>query len=189
MDYLSDYAKYWNEYNNAIVNNCIIYESDSQYAPHFRNSGFQLVAAPEFAMEFDARYKYKDSIKVLLEDGSEIKTANKNPYETVVRETASQITTAFDFRVPVGSAIGYYRLALVCDFDVHLSVSFERLANDKYMIGNYNYFIMSPVMETSRRVFQYSEDGDFNSNFETKLKVTSKGLYYAADAIDWNNVK
>jgi len=189
MDYLSDYAKYWNEYNNAIVNNCIIYESDSQYAPHFRNSGFQLVAAPEFAMEFDARYKYKDSIKVLLEDGSEIKTSKDNPYETVVRETASQITTAFDFRVPVGSAIGFYRLALVCDFDVHLSVSFERLANDKYMISNYNYFIMSPVMETSRRVFQYSEDGDFNSNFETKLKVTSKGLYYAADAIDWNNVK
>lgn len=189
MDYLSDYTKYWNEYNASIIKNCVTYESDVTYETHLRNSPFQLVGAPEFAMEFDSRYQYKDSINVLLEDGSQIKTSINNPYETVVKATASKITNIFDFKVPVGSLPGFYRLALVADFDVHLSVSFERLADDQYIIGNYNYYTISPVTETFDRVIQHSEDGNFDGNFETKLKVTTKGLYYAADAITWNDVK
>ena len=70
-------------------------------------------------------------------------------------------------------------------FDVYLSVSFNYLEKGIYELSSFNEFIMSPVDDSLENVFQYSKDGSFDSNFDSKLTISTKGLYWAADMIDW----
>ena len=104
--------------------------------------------------------------------------------------TISGITTAFNHIRPVISKdekAGYYRAAIVGSFDVYMDVSFNKLDEHIYEVGNYNQFVIAPVRYSLTMDEQYSEDGEFGPNFDTKLTVSTKSLYNLADSIDWSN--
>ena len=78
-----------------------------------------------------------------------------------------------------------YRYAIVVSVDVYLSLSFYKLGDDVYEIGAFNNFVMASVKYSAKAVLQHSNDGKFKNNFDTRLSLTTKALYYSADMIDW----
>ena len=181
---LSDYNKYWNELNENIVKYAITVETDSTYDSSLYGNPYDLINNPHFALQFDTRYQYEGT-KCYLEDKTDASLSYSDPYEKTLRRISSYVYPSNIGKVSKDDIPGYYRYAIVLSYDVYLSVSFNYLGNKKYEIGSFNEFIMSPVVDTAKCTIQYSKDGTFESNFDNKLIISSKGLYYAADMISW----
>ena len=122
-------------------------------------------------------------MKVYLEDGTDAELVNNDPYDYSFNRINGYLHN--QKTVSKSEKGGYYRMALLNDYDVYLSVSYNRLEKGIYEIGAYNEFLISPVNHALNLVIQHSYDGKFMNNFESELIVSTKGLYNAADAIDW----
>lgn len=181
---LEDYNKFFNELNLNIVNNSIEIEEDEEYSSLLYGNIYDLVQNPTFAMQFDKRYEYS-GIKSYLTDEGNVELAYKDPYERILNMMYRRINQYHIVTLSKNEDKGYYRYALVMSFDVYLSVSFNYLEKGIYELSSFNEFIMSPVDDSLENVFQYSKDGSFDSNFDSKLTISTKGLYWAADMIDW----
>lgn len=179
-----EFGKYFNEYNENIVKYSIEYIEDSDYTSKIYGNPYDMLNNPVFALEFDSRYEYK-GVSAFLDDQSDVKLSSVNPYNGLFDEIIRKINSFPSRSVKKDEDNGFYRYAIVMSVDVYLSVSFNRLEKDTYEIGNFSKFIMSPVLETSQAMIQHSYNEEFVAEDNPKLALTTKGLYYAADMIDW----
>ena len=182
-----EYGKYFNEYNENIVKYCLQYEENGHYISNVYGNPYELLNNPSFALDFDKRYEYY-SVKAFLDDKSEVSLSSRDPYDNVFDDIYRCMKTRSSMTVTkAGNQMGYYRYAVVSSFDVYLSASFERIENHVYQISNFNEFIMAPVKDTAEVVIQFCEDDKFEQTFDSKLVISTEGLYYAAEMVDWNN--
>ena len=181
-----NYTKYIQDMYDTIVSELIEYKVDSDYNMKLYGNPSDIVLHPQFATEFDKNYQYKGGIKAYMNNKEDIELSALDPFEN----TISNITTSFNYLRPVISKDdkpGYYRAAIVGSFDVYLDVSFNKLGDHIYEVGNFNQFVIAPVRYSFKMADQYSVDGEFGPNFDTKLTVSTRSLFYMADAIDWSN--
>ena len=180
-----NYTTYIQEMYDTIVNELIEYKVDPEYNMKLYGNPSDIVLHPVFATAFDKNYQYKGDIKVYLENREDVEISALDPFEY----TISNITTSFNYLRPVISKDdkpGFYRAAIVGSYDVYMDVSFNKLDTHIYEVGNYNQFVIAPVRGTFKLDEQYSEDGVFGPNFDTKLTISTKSLYNLADSIDWS---
>ena len=176
-----DFGPFFNSVNDSI-GSLINFKSDFDYNSKIYGNAAEIVSSPRFANNFDSRYDFK-GMKVYLEDGVDAKLTNNDPYDysfNIINGYLHNKKT-----VSKDEKDGYYRLALLNDYDVYLSASFNRLEKGIYEIGAYNEYIISPVNYSLKLAIQHSYDGKFVNNFASELTVSTRGLYNAANAIRW----
>lgn len=178
----TDYSHYWSELTQDIVKYAVEYKVDPDYNTKLYGEISEIVTHPTFADEFDSRYGYK-GIRTLLEDGYDGELSSKNPFDGTYSNVKGYLHNKEV--ISKDSLPGFYRLALVKSFDVYLDVSYNRLAKDVYEVGTFHSFVLAPTDDIKLDV-QHSYDGEFGSNFDNKLEVNTKTLYYMADMIDWS---
>ena len=176
-----DFGPFYNDTNNSVAS-LIKFKVDTDYNSKLFGNASLIVSAPKFASSFDSRYDFK-KVKVYLEDGTDAELEGNDPYDYSFNRVNSYLFN--EMTVKRNEKGGYYRMALLNDYDVYLSVSYKRLGKGIYEIDAYNEFLISPVKYTLDLVIQHSYDGEFKNNFDSELIVSTKGLYNAADAIDW----
>lgn len=184
---MSDYGSYWSQMCQDIVTNSIEYVSDPDYASKIYGDPRSIINNPSFALDFDSRYQYKSEMKAFLADEGDITLSRNSAYETLVRRISGFVYDDQRRAVTKENLRGYYRAAVVASFDVYASISLEKLDEEAYEVSHYNQFVFSPVDGSIKFQIQYSEDGSFGANFENKLKITDKGLYSAAETLEWGN--
>ncbi len=176
-----DFGPFYNDVNDSVAS-LIKFQSDFDYNSKLYGNAAEIVSSPRFAMSFDSRYSF-NGMKVYLEDGNTAELHNNDPYDYSYNRINGYL---FNERtVSKSEKAGYYRMALLNDYDVYLSASFNRLEKGIYEIGAYNEFLISPVNYSLNLVIQHSYDGIFMNNFDSELVVSTRGLYNAANAIYW----
>ncbi|MBO4667021.1 MAG: hypothetical protein J5666_02675, partial [Bacilli bacterium] len=160
-----DFGPYFNDVNNSIAS-LIRFEVDSDYNSKLFGNASEIVSTPRFANAFDSRYDFK-GMKCYLEDGTDAILNNNDPYDYMFNRVNSYLHNKETIKKNEKS--GYYRLALINDYDVYVSVSYNRLEKGIYEIGAYNEFLMSPVNYDLQLVTQHSYDGTFMNNFPSEL--------------------
>ena len=179
----SDFSPYWNNLNSNIIRS-IKYESEPDYDSLIYGSVVNMLSHPNFATEMDVKYNYNGGTKVYLETKQEVALSGNNPYDYVANDVLKYISGPVT--VKSGENVqGYYRLAVVYDFDIYCSMSFKRIGNKVYELGDFNEFISCPISDTAERVVQYSKDGEFKDNFNTSLTLSSRTVFNNANGIDW----
>ncbi len=182
---MKDYGSFFNEFNADIVKNAISFKDDLEYSSKIYGNPYSLINNPNFGLQFDSRYDFKGT-KALLEDQSDVTISSLNPYDGTFDKLIYKIDA---YRQPAivskDEEPGYYRYSMILSFDVYLSVSFTKLDEHVYELGVFNSFYMAPVADSIVPLVQYSKDGNFSSNFDHKLVVSTKGLYYTAEMISW----
>lgn len=179
-----NYSKYWSDLNQTIVSELVEYKVDPDYNSKLYGNVSEIVTHPNFASYLNKDYDFK-GVKEYLEGNEEIVLSTLDPFD----DTVTQIGYAFNHLRPVitkDSERGYYRAAIVGSFDVYVEISFKKLKDKVYEVGNYNQFVISPVRDTFKMVEQHSYDGNFGPNFDTKLTVSTKAIYNLGDMIDWS---
>ena len=176
-----DFGPFYNDVNDSVAS-LIKFKTNSEYNSKLFGNAAEIVTSPRFASSFDSRYDFR-GMKVYLEDGTDAELVNNDPYDYSFNRINGYLHN--QKIVSKTEKGGYYRMALLNDYDVYLSVSYNRLEKGIYEIGAYNEFLISPVNHALNLVIQHSYDGKFMNNFESELVVCTKGLYNAADAIDW----
>ena len=181
----TNYTSFIRELNETIVRENITYVNDPEVSTKLYGNTAELVIHPQFAETMNPNYNLKqDSMKVYMEDGTDSVISVLDP----VNVTVSSINGALNMLPPKVSKdeeAGYYRAAVIGDYDVYLDCSFKKLKDHVYEIGVFNQFVISPVKYTFKLVAQRSDDGEFKVNFDTKLVVSTKKMYSSADAINW----
>jgi len=183
FDY-SDYGSFFKEINQSIIG-LIKYEHDPNYDSLLYGSVASILMHPEYSMLIDERYEYEGGRKVYLENGKEIQLSAQDPYVYLSNRV-------LDFVNPHSKAslekdeLGYYRAAVVFDFDVYLSMSYRRIGNNIFEIGAFNRFVVCPDTSTVNYVIQNSKDGKFEDNFDTHLSLSEKAVYNNAAMLDWD---
>ena len=178
-----DYGTIWNELNKSIISK-IKYEHDPNYDSNIYGSVSNLLSAPDYGTLIDSKYNYHGGDKVYLEDEKEIKTSAQDPYVYLsnrVLDYAEKTETVKG----LSNAAGYYRLAVLFDFDVYLSISYKRIGETAFEIGEFNQFICCPVIDTITYDIQYSKTTEFGDNFNTNLTLSDKAVYNNAAMLDW----
>lgn len=176
-----DFGPYYNEVNDSVAS-LIKFKVDPDYNSKLFGNASEIVATPRFASAFNPGYDFK-GMKCYLEDDTTAELNNNDPYDysfNIVNGYLQNKKT-----VKKGSKMGYYRMALLNDYDVYLSVSYNRLEKGIYEIGAYNEFLISPVNYALKLEIQHSYDETFMNNFPSELTVSTKGLWNAANLIDW----
>ena len=178
-----DFGPYWREMNETIIGS-IQYKHDPNYDSYIHGSVANILATPDFGTVMDPKYAYEGGTKVNLEDGKEITTSAQDPYVFLANRVLSYTDNTETIK---GSEInyGFYRLAVVFDFDVYLSMSYTKLSKEAYEIGAFNQFVCCPVLETATYTVQYSENGEFEDNFNTHLTLSNRAVYSNAASLDW----
>ena len=64
-------------------------------------------------------------------------------------------------------------------------MSFKRIGNKVYELGEFNEFISCPISGSGEKVIQYSKDEEFKDNFDTSLTLSSRAVFNNANSIDW----
>ena len=178
----TDFGPYFVEANQSIAS-LIKFKVDSDYNSKLFGNAYEIVATPRFANVFDNRYEFK-GMKCYLEDGTDVSLVGHDPYDYMFNRVNSYLHNKETVKKSEKS--GYYRMALINDYDVFVSVSYNRLEKGIYEIGAYNEFLMSPVNYDLKLVIQHSYDDTFMNNFPSELVLSTKALYSAAEMIDWD---
>lgn len=179
----NNYSSYIREYNEKIVKELIEYKVDPDYNSLLYGNVSEIVTHPEFATSFNPNYQFK-GVKAYLETKEDVEISSEDPFDGTIK----QITDAFNYLKPVikkDAEKGYYRAAIIGSFDVYLDISFKKLKDHVYEIGDFNQFVIAPVKYSLKMDYQHSYDGNFGQNFDNKLTVSTKAIYYMADMIDW----
>lgn len=179
-----NYTSYLREVNETIVNELIEYKVDPDYNSLLYGNVSEIVTHPNFATSFNKGYQFK-GVKAYLADKSDVEISSEDPFES----TIDQITRCFSYIrpiIPKGSESGFYRAAIVGSFDIYLDVSFKKLKDRVYEIGDFNQFVIAPVKNSFKMDYQFSSDLNFGKNFDTKISVSTKTLYNMGDMIDWS---
>ena len=176
-----DFGPFYNEVNDSIAS-LIKFKVDPDYNSKLYGNAHEIVATPRFANAFDSRYDFK-GMKCYLEDDTTAELKNNDPYDYMYNRVDSYIHNKET--VKKGSKIGYYRMALLNDYDVYVSVSYNKLDKGIYEVGAYNEYLISPVNYNLKLEIQHSYDGTFMNNFPSELTLSTKGLWNAANLIDW----
>ena len=185
VEALNGWNQYWGEMMQETLDNSVEYVPDAAYDSKIYGNPGNIIKHPNFATEFDSRYQYDAKQMVYLEDEGDVQLSNRTPYESLLIDIRhfcrdDQIKTIEKNMMP-----GYYRCSVVTSFDVYVSVSYNKIENHTYEISDFNQFIFAPIYNHIKFHIQYSEDGTFGCNFVSKLRITPKGLYNCAEALDW----
>ena len=178
----NDFGPFYNSVNDSVAS-LIKFRNDSEYNSKLYGNAYEIVASPRFATAFDSRYEFK-GMKCYLEDGVDAVLNNNDPYEYSFNRISGY--THNKETVSKDEKSGYYRLALLNDYDVYVSVSYNRIEKGVYEIGNFNEFVISPVNYGLTLAIQHSYDGTFMNNFPSELVLSTKALYSAAEMINWD---
>lgn len=180
-----NYPKLWQEFNENIIEQ-VTYENKNEFNLNVYGNASGIVNLPNFAQSFDSRYKYDWDQKAYLENDEYVTLSRKEPYEDTLTHVFGYLhntkTISREDNIP-----GYYRLAVVASFDVYVSVSFSKVANNQFQVGSYSEFIMSPVISTFEFAIQYSKDNTFKNEFDNKLVLSNEAIYNTASMLNWNN--
>lgn len=180
----SDFSPYWNDLNANVIGS-IKYENDPDYDSSIYGSIANVLAHPNYTTALDGKYNYHGGNKVYLENKQDVTMSGNGPYDYVANDVLKWIDG--EVTVKLGDNVkGYYRLAVIYDFDVYCSMSFKRIGNKVYEIGDFNEFTVCPVANSAERVVQFSKDENFKENFDTSLSLSSRAVYNNANSIDWN---
>lgn len=182
FDY-SDFGSYWNDLNKSIIGT-IKYEHDSTYDSMLYGSVPNLLENASYGTIMDNRYDFKGGTKTYLENEEEITMSAIDPYVFLANRVQS-FTGKTETVKARDNVAGYYRQAVVFNFDVYLSASYRRIGSKIYELGDFSQFICCPVINTAKCVVQYSADGKFGDNFSTYLSLTDKALYNNASSQNW----
>ena len=179
-----NYTSYLRDLNEYIVNELVEYRVDPEYNTLLYGNVSEIVTHPNFETSFNKNYQFK-GVKAYLADKTEVELSTEEPFDRTIEE----ITRSFSYIrpiIPKGSETGFYRAAIVGSFDVYLDISFKKLKDHVYEIGNFNQFVIAPVKFSFKMDYQYSENLEFGKNFDNKLTVSTKTLYNMGDMIDWS---
>ncbi len=173
---------YINEMNNSI-HNVIKYEVDHNYDSLLYGDVASIYNNPYYHNTFNQGYHMSAGLTVALEDNSRAKLSLNNPLDTLYDFILPKLSEKMV--VKKSERKGYYRLAVVAAFDAYVDLSYNKLDDGKYEIGNYNYFIFAPDTTTLKVDIQYSEDGKFESTFDTYISLNTRMLYKMANNLRW----
>ena len=178
-----DYGTIWNDLNKSIISK-IKYEHDPNYDSNIYGSVANLLSAPDYGTMIDSKYNYHEGAKVSLEDGKEVSLSAIDPYVYLSNRVLDYVDKTETVKGMVNSA-GYYRLAVLFDFDVYLSMSYKRIGESAFEIGEFNEFVCCPIVDTLTYDIQYSKTDEFVDNFNTNLTLSDKAVYNNAAMLDW----
>ena len=181
----ANYTTYIMEMNQTIVRENLTLTSDAEVSTKLFGNIAELLLRPQFAESMNPNYDFGKDMKVYMEDGDTYNISNLDP----VNVTVSSINGAMNMLPPKISKDeedGYYRAAVIGDFDIYLDCSFKKLQDHIYEIGAFNQFVISPVKNTFKLVAQHSADGSFSINFPTKINISTKKIYSSAEMINWS---
>ena len=182
FDY-SDFSSYWSELNQSIVKQ-IRYEHDASYSSMLYGSVPNLLENISYGTVMDDRYGFDGGTKTYLENQEEATLSAIDPYVFLANRVLSFTNNSETIKA-TDNVSGYYRQAVVFNFDVYLSVSYRRIGNKIFELGDFNQIICCPVINTAKYVVQYSKDGKFEDNFNTYLSLSDKALYNNASSQEW----
>ena len=178
-----DYPTFFQNFNEEIVKK-IEYVNMPEYSMYIYGSPSQIISLPNFAQSFDSRYEVSSLQKVYLENNQNVYISKKEPYEDTLLNVFGYLHNVKKI-TKADNKPGFYRLAVVCSFDVYLSLSVTRIGENQFEIGSYNEFIMSPVSGTTSFDVQYSQNNVFDNPYDKKFKLTSEGIYNSIKIINW----
>lgn len=179
----SDFSNYWEELNKSIIGT-IQYVHDPAYDSTLYGSVPNLLKNARYGTVMDSRYDFKGGAKTYLENEEEATLSAIDPYVFLANRVRSFTGNTETIKV-TDNVQGYYRQAVVFNFDVYLSASYRRIGNKVYELGDFNEFICCPVINSAKYTVQYSKDGDFKDNFNTHLTLSDKALFNNASSQDW----
>ena len=183
---IDEYGKYWNDFTSSIVKYSVQYDEDSDYDSKVYGNPYELINNPNFSLQFDKRYDYT-GFTAFLDDKQDAALSSLDPYESVYNEILRVLSNPTKATVEIDEEAGYYRYAITLSFDVYVSLSFNKLKDDVYEIAPFNSFIVAPVKDTTQVKIQHSLDEEFGGDAPSKLSISKRGIYYAADMIDWSS--
>ena len=174
----------WEQLNKNIVNYGLHYSFDNTTGQYLFGSNNALTNAPTFLSAFESIYP-QVSYTTTLDNDFEITTSSYPNYATVYGMARDHI----DETKTVGTNLetGYYRLAIVANFDAFVSVSFKKLANGKYSLEKNSKYMFAPVTTSIDVIAQFSETEDFINTFDKKVEFSNTMLYNIAVGLDWGN--
>lgn len=176
-----DYSMYWNTLTQDIANKIKVI-NNIEYNSLLLGSLDQLIRVPNFASSFDSRYKYK-GVHAYLDNGENPELSYNEPYSYTINNSVGY--TLLSGHVSKDELPGYYRYAVVADFDIYMSMSFTKLDKGIYEIGSFNSIIAAPVGGTFHSLIQRSDDGVFGPSDDSELYLSTHGVYAIAQMIDW----
>ena len=174
----------WEQLNKDILNYGLQYNYDSTANQHLFGSTTALTVSPMFLSAFETMYS-QTSYSVTLDSGIAVTTSSYPNYATVY----GLASTHRDDKVSVTSDLesGYYRAAIVCNFDVYASVTFSKLANGKYNLETHSKYMFSPITTSLDVLAQFSETEEFVNTYDKKVELSNKMLLDIAKGLDWGN--
>lgn len=182
-----DFPSFFLAYNRSVTENVFEYVNVPGYNQHIYGPASQILSLADFGRAFPADYRYDENRKVTLENGTKAILSRSDPYEETLRAVVACMTHDAETVTAADNKPGFYRIAVVGNFDVYLDVSYRRIGAEQFEIGAYTSWIIAPVADTFAYVVQYSEDGEFGPVSEKKLSLSTGALYAGASAIDWGD--
>ena len=178
------YNQRWEQLNKETLTYGIQYNFDNTVGQYLFGNNSSLTSAPIFLSAFESMYE-QISYETVLDTGASVTTSSYPNYATAYAVAADHKDESKT--VASDAETGYYRMAVVANFDAYVSVSFKKLANGKYSLENNSKYMFSPVITSVDVLAQFSETEDFINNYDKKVEFSNKILYEIALGLDWGN--
>lgn len=177
-----DYSRYWNDLNNSVIAK-MRYRHDANYDDCLFGSLANILNHPDFASGFDDRFKIAET-QAVLENNERVTLSHAEPYDTCI-SLVNSFNNHQEKITKENYVSGFYRLAVVASVDVYLSISINRLERGVYEVGDFNYFLISPIYSSAAYAIQYCEDNNFAPFDDSYLELSNKAVYETARIIGW----
>ena len=181
---VNPYSEMWNETNQSIFDNTLNYSFNATAAQYLLGNNSSFDNNPTFLSNFESMYEFTTKL-MLLENGLMVYTST-NPGFKLCYDWAESAASESKYLL-AGDDTGYYRLALTCSFDFYVSLEFEKLNNNKFMLKGTSKLFFSPLDDTVYVRKQFSENGDFGNYFGHKINYSNETLLKIAKSLDWEN--
>lgn len=178
-----DFGSNWNKLNREMISK-IKYVNDPDFDSSIYGSISSLISYPNFATQIPVKYNYRGGNKVYLENKDEILLSATSPYKHLSNAILEYANTSEIVKI-AGNFQGFYRLAVVFDFDIYCSISIKRIGNKLYELGSENTFICCPDLLSKKCVVQFSKNGEFKDEFNTSLSLSSRTICNNANMLNW----
>lgn len=181
---ISLFNERWEQLNNDTVKYGLKYNFDSSTGQNLFGSNSALGSAPNCLSNFESIYD-NTSITVTLDTEDVVNTSSAANYQTIYSLVSAH--KADTVNVTSDLETGYYRAAIVANFDAYVSVSFSKLANNKYELGRSSKYVFAPIASSLDILAQYSETEEFINNYDKKVEFSNKLLLDIAKGLDWED--
>ena len=181
---LSFYNQRWEQLNKDILGYGLRYNFDNTAGQYLFGSNTGFGQGTTFLSAFESMYE-QTSYTTTLDSGLAVTTSNYPNYATVYAmasdHKADTVTVLSELET------GYYRAAVVANFDVYVSVNISKLANGKFELSPNSKFMFSPIITSVDVIAQFSETEDFINTYDKKVEYSNKMFYDIALGLNWGN--